>query len=116
MEQKYDKKKGSLLVSENVISSIVANAVAEIKGVSGLAKCKKSFLKALLRDENCGDIRVKFSGDVVELTLGIILKSGSRAVQVAEAIQTRVKEAVQEMTGLTVSRVNILISGIDYPA
>ena len=34
--------------------------------------------------------------------------------QVAEAIQSSVKESVQNMTGITVSKVNVVVTGIVF--
>ncbi|MFT3950895.1 MAG: Asp23/Gls24 family envelope stress response protein [Oscillospiraceae bacterium] len=117
MEQKFERKKGAVLVSESVVASITANAVNEISGVSAICTGKRSLLKRVtgVGDPEGADIRIVFSGDVVGITLSIILRGGHKAVSVAEVIQSRVKEAVQEMTGLTVSRVNVIIAGIDFP-
>ena len=57
-------------------------------------------------------IKVKLLGDIVEITLAVIVEQGYKVIMVAESIQDSVKSSVQSMTGITVSRVNVIISGI----
>ena len=46
------------------------------------------------------------------ITILIITEQGSKAVNVASAVQESVKSAVQSMTGIPVSKVNVNIVGI----
>ena len=48
------------------------------------------------------------------IDIHVNIKSGVNIPQVAEKIQAAVKEAVQNMTGIAVSRVNIDIAGIVF--
>ena len=41
-----------------------------------------------------------------------ITEQGSKAINVASAVQASVKSAVQNMTGITVSKVNVNVVGI----
>ena len=41
-------------------------------------------------------------------------KSGYNIVSVCEQIQERVKAAVQSMTGVTVSKVNVSVADVDF--
>lgn len=44
-----------------------------------------------------------------ELTLNLVVKFGAKIPAVAEKVQENVKSAVQNMTNVTVSRVNLVI-------
>ena len=48
------------------------------------------------------------------ISLHINVKSGVNIPSVSENVQRAVKEAVQNMTGIVVSRVNIVIAGIVF--
>ena len=59
--------------------------------------------------------RVKTLGDAVQIDININVVAGNKAAQVAHAVQNKVKSAVQSMTGLIVSKVNVKIDGILVP-
>ena len=110
------KVEKSLHISQDVIAQIVTNSVNEIEGVYGIAPVMKTPRQLWIRQENFGNIRIGLVDDVLSVSIGIILCRGAKAVSVAEEIQDKVKSAIETMTGLTVSEVNIRISGIqmDY--
>lgn len=105
---------GTLKIGENVIASIVKNSVSEINGVHSILPAKKSLRQFFINEENYGDIGISLNDGVVEISLKIVIKSGYKAISVAEEVQSEVKNSVQCMTGITVSRVNVVIADIDY--
>ena len=52
------------------------------------------------------------------ISIHLNVKAGVNIPQVSEKVQAAVKDAVQTMTGIAVSRVNIVVAGIvfDEPA
>lgn len=113
MDRQKSSKKGSLKISEEVIATIAHSAAVEIDGVEELASAKSSFKNVFIKPKQ-GYIIVSPMGDVVEITIGIIVKSGYKIAKVAEALQHNVKESVQGMTGITVSRVNVVVAGVSF--
>ena len=95
MNSNENECKGTLRISQDVLSEIAAAAACEIDGTV----CKKS------------DISVKYCGGASEISIALSLKPGVRAAACAEAVQESVRDSVQNMTGITVSRVNIKICG-----
>ena len=61
-----------------------------------------------------GPIRISMMGDVAAIDMKIVIKSGEKAVNVAQEVQTVVKENVQNMTGVPVARVNVIVSGVVF--
>ena len=57
-------------------------------------------------------VQVSLSKEAAVITISIITEQGSKAVNVASAVQESVKSAVQSMTGIPVSKVNVNIVGI----
>lgn len=87
--------KGTLRVSQDVISEIAAAVACEVDG----AECSRK------------DVSVKYTGEAAEVSLALMLRTGVRAAVCAETVQNAVRDSIQSMTGITVSRVNIKICG-----
>lgn len=100
---------GSLRISEDVVITVAQAAISEIKGVE-CPSCRGGFISGLFFRER--PVTVKKTGDVIEINAEVIVKRGINAVLAAEKIQEAVKADIQSMTGITVSKVNVLISGI----
>ena len=61
-----------------------------------------------------GPIKISMIGDVAAIDVNIVIKSGEKACEVAQEVQSSVKENVQNMTGVTVARVNVNVSGVSF--
>ncbi len=106
----------SLKVSDDVIAEIISNAVMEVDGVAGIAKAKKNPIKTVMKDKRKSDIKTELVGDVLEITVGIIIKSDAKAVATAENVQDKIKSSVQNMLNLTVTKVNVNIADCEEAA
>ncbi|MGN1133961.1 MAG: Asp23/Gls24 family envelope stress response protein [Oscillospiraceae bacterium] len=103
----------SLHISEDVIIGTIVNAVMEVEGVSKIAPVPKTIKQLWFNKPNHGEIKIDMSKDVLSVAMGVILKNGVKALAVSENIQNSVKDAAQNMLGITVSKVNVTIRGID---
>ena len=108
MEQETKTNVGDLRISEAVIVKMANYAIAEVAGVDGLAVRKSIFKK------KTAPIQVSLLGVVAEITAHITVKPGCRATTVAEQVQQTVKDQVQTMTGIAVSKVNVVVAGIAF--
>ncbi len=104
----------SLHISQDVVAQIITNSIAEIEGVYGIAPVMKTPRQIWLRQESFGNIRIGLVDDVLSVSIGIILESGTKAVAAAEEIQEKVKSSVQTMLGLTVAKVNVTVCGVHF--
>lgn len=103
---------GSLQISTDVIAKIARMAAMEVDGVKEV--CTSTGVKGFLgRPKN---ITVDLLEDVAEITLQIVVYYGSRIPAVCEKVQENVKSAVQNMTSITVSRVNVVVAGVQVKA
>ena len=96
------QENGNVLISEEVILSIVTHAVSEVEGIAGPGK--KSWGKS---------IKVTISETdalTIECTISVVY--GQQVVDVANAAQTAVINAIDSMTGIRVSEIDINVSGI----
>ena len=101
------QENGTVMISEDVIATIVEHALTEVDGVvKGGSDVigKKSWGKG---------IRIAIAEDNT-LTIGcnIIVGYGERVVNVAKAVQEAVAMAIESVTGVTVTDVNVNVCGI----
>ncbi len=114
MEVSQRSKKGTLRVSENVIISIANNAAMEVVGVSKISTRPFNVLKLFSSKVSGNAIRVTMLDGVAKISMSIIVFSGYNVSSVCEQIQAKVKSAVQSMTGVTVSKVNVSVVDVDF--
>ena len=111
--QNMDLQGGSLQISTEVIAKIARCASLEVEGVAEVScGTQNKKLKDLLEASIQPPVAVEMRDGTAELTLHLIMASGARIPAVAEKVQENVKSAVQNMTSVTVSRVNLVIAGL----
>ncbi len=111
--QNMNLQGGSLQISTEVIAKIARCAALEVEGVAEVScGTQNKKLKDLLEASIQPPVAVEMRDGTAELTLHLIMASGARIPAVAEKVQENVKSAVQNMTSVTVSRVNLVIAGL----
>lgn len=111
METSKKHTPGSIKVSEEVILKIAETAACEIEGVAAKGQ-RLEAPSALSRFR--GPVRARILGEAAAIKFDISVIDGYNAVKVAESIQHSVKSAVQNMTGFTVTKVDVNIAGVSY--
>lgn len=103
---------GSLQISTEVIAKIARLAAMEIEGVKEV--CTASGMKGFLGHPK--NVAVDLLDDVAEITLHLVVYYGAKIPPVCEKVQENVKAAVQNMTSITVSHVNVVVVGVQVKA
>lgn len=108
------QENGSVMISEDVISTIVEHAVVDVEGVVGLSTKpgadiaeiigKKSWAKGLKININ--------DQEQLSIDCNVVIAYGQSVVAVAKAVQEAVTGAVESMTSVKVSGVNVNVCGI----
>ena len=107
---------GNIHISGEVLAGIAAAAALETDGVSSLAANLGSDIAELLGKKNLAKgVRIRTEEDKVEVELSVLIVYGHTIPQVGKAIQDGVKAAIESMTGLEVSSVNVNVGGIVFP-
>lgn len=117
MEITSSNEKGNLIINEEAISSIAINAAKDVDGVSSFSSkptdvvstIKKGSLKVM------SPVRITQDGDDMDISIYINLLPNKKIKTVSENVQRNVHEAILNMTGKEVSKVNVIIAGIDFP-
>ena len=111
------EEQGNVYISEEVLAGISAAAALEIEGVSGLTANLGSDIAELLGKKSLAKgVSGKTEDDKVVVTLSILMAYGHTIPEVGKAVQEAVKNAVESMTGLEVSAVNVNVAGISLQA
>ena len=113
MNKKNSASVGNLKVSKDVIAKIAELAACEIAGVA--VENGHLFVSGSpigIPNLVMPPVRASVSKEAAVIDLSIVTEQGSKAVNVASNVQNNVKSAVQNMTGIPVSKVNVNIVGI----
>ena len=105
---------GSIKISEDVIASIAVTAALEIDGTAKVHQKLLTSAKNIVGTVKSAQkgVSVVTTSEGLDLTVQISVKNGYKIPDVALAVQNNVKEAVSNMTGLNVCRVNIIVSNV----
>ena len=105
---------GSVMISEDVVATIIENAIAEVEGVIGLSTKPGADIAELIGKKNWGrGMKITIAEDnELSVDCNVIVAYGQSVVAVAKAIQDAITSAVESMTGVKVSSVNVNICGI----
>ena len=112
--QNMDLRGGSLQISTEVLGKIARCAALEVAGVAEVScGSQNRKVKDFLERANVqSPVTVEMREGTAEITLHLVVAFGARIPSVAEKVQENVKTAVQNMTNVTVSRVDLVISGL----
>ena len=98
---------GNVMISEDVIATIVEHTLTEVEGVvkggSDVVgkKCWGKGLRIAIAEDNS-----------VSIGCNVIVVYGESVVDVAKSIQDAISNAVESVTGVTVSDVHVNVCGI----
>jgi len=110
----YEKDKiGEVQIADEVVAIIAGLAATEAEGVDAMAGNITNELVGKLGMKNLSKgVKVEVTEEHVSVNLSLNLKYGYSIPKVCENVQEKVKNAIENMTGLTVLDVNIKIAGV----
>lgn len=112
--QNQKVRSGSLKISNEVVASIAEYTVREIEGVVGLAPVLKGVSGLIAQRSEVNPVSIIFQDGVAVINLRLIIDGTVKLPVLSKAVQSAVKESVQNMTGIVVSKVNLQITGITF--
>lgn len=104
---------GRISIADDVVASIAGIAAMEVKGVSKLTgNISKELISKLGKKSLAKGVRIDIAEGKVRIDLSLELEYGNNIRKVSEAVQSKVKQSIENMTGLKVKAVNVIVSGI----
>ena len=108
------QENGNVMISEDVIATIVAHAANEVEGVVSLSVKAGADIVELIGKKNWGKgVKIVISeDDKLYIDCNVTIRYGQSVVAVAKAVQDAVTNAVESMTGVEIASVNVNVCGI----
>ena len=109
-----DDSNGSVQIADDVVAVIAGLAATEVKGVYAMAgNITNEIMSKVGRKNLSKGVKISVNGNRVKIALAIMMEYGYNIPGTSSKVQDRVKSAVENMTGLTVTDVDIRIASVE---
>ena len=114
INETVDTPEETIQIADDVVAVIAGKAVSEVEGVAEMAGGFAGGITEVLSGKKnlSKGIKVDIGEKEAKIDVNIIVEYGVRIPDVAFEIQNRVKKAVEAMTGLNVTNVNVHVQGV----
>ena len=107
---------GTVTVHPSVVATVARLTALAIPGVARVTNEWRLGMGRMLTHPGWRrGVDLSISGDVVVVDLYIVAEPEANLVQLGEALQREVSQAIQGMVGMEVSAVNVHIQDVDCP-
>lgn len=105
---------GEVKIADDVVATIAGLATTEVEGVASMQGNLTNEIVGKLGVKNLSKgVKIELMRGMVHAELSVIMRYGYSIPKTCNAIQDRVKTAIENMTGLSVESVNIRIVGVE---
>lgn len=110
-----DVTKEGMAIAPGVVETIVALAVRDVPGVASVGMSPTG-LRALIAPKQATDgISVSTAEDgTLQVAVELHIIGGHSLTEIADQVRTQIADAVLSQAGMTVSRVDVRIDGIQF--
>jgi uncharacterized alkaline shock family protein YloU len=116
-------ERGTTSIADEVVEKIAGIAVREVPGVYDIGGDVARLVAGLKERIGLGDaddetdrgMRVRLNGRTAEVNVTLVIEYGFIVHSVAEKVRTKVINAVENLLGLEVTEVNILVDDVHVP-
>lgn len=107
---------GNIRIADDVVAAIAGLAAAKVENVTDMSGGLAGDIAGILGRKNpAKGVKVQIGDKEAIIDISIIVDYGARIPDVAWKIQENVKKAVEYMTGLKVTAVNVHVQGVNFP-
>ena len=108
-----NKSCGDVVIANEVLAIIAGIAATEVEGVHSMdGGWSGQFISKLGIKDLARGVKVQVRDGEVKVDLSLNMEYGYAIPKVSDLVQDKVSASINNMTGLTVSEVNIRISGV----
>jgi uncharacterized alkaline shock family protein YloU len=104
---------GVVRINNDAITTIASTAAMEVRGVCKMGGGLRKTILEIIHGRSFGGVRVSTKDGEVKLVVSIIAQYGIDIPRVADEVQDNVKHAVEKMTGLVISEVDVVVEGVN---
>lgn len=103
-----------IMIDTDVIATYAGSVAVECFGIVGMAavSMKDGLVKLLKKDSLKHGINVIITDNKITLEFHVIVAYGVSISAVSDNLISNVKYRVEEFTGLTIEKINILVEGV----
>ena len=114
---KSEVEMGIVKISDEVVCIIAGLATTEVKGIIGMSAGLVGGITQILSGKKnlSKGVRVEVVENCANIDLFVVVEYGVKIPEVAMQVQENVKKAVESMTGLTVSGINVHVQDVFVP-
>jgi len=108
---------GIVKISDEVVAVISGIAATEIKGIIGMSANLVGGITQILsgRKNLSKGVKVSVGENAAAIDLYVVVEYGLKIPEVAYQVQENVRKAVESMTGLNVTAVNVHVQNVSVP-
>lgn len=107
------ESEGNIKIADDVIAKIAAVAANSVDGVIESTLSFKAGVADMFGVKNTTKgVKVSVGESEAIIDMYVTIEYGKNLVEICKIVQAKVKEAVENMTGLNVIEVNVHVSGI----
>ncbi len=105
---------GTVKIADDVVAMIAGLAAMEVDGISAMSGNITNELMSKVGVKNLAKgVKVEVFGKRVKVDIALIVEYGYNIPVISQKVQAKVQAAIQNMTGLEVTDVNIRIAGVN---
>ena len=105
---------GEIKISNEVITAIAAQALAEIKGVSMAQTAAEGFVDKLVKKNSQRGVKIYMDEGTknADIDVHIMIAYGINIPEISWKVQDAVKKNVEAMTDISVNKVNVFVDNV----
>ncbi len=110
-----NKEVGRIVIADEVIATIAGTAALEVEGVCSMptgTNNKGNLINWINKKNYSKDVEVEVVDNEIYVNISAVIKYGYNISNTSNELQEKIKSALELMTGMTVSEVNVSIIGV----
>ena len=108
----FSNNDGIVQISDDVLVTIVQTAALEIDGVHSINKTLANEIIGKLGKKSFKGISILNENNKLTININLTIKQDYKILDVAKNVQLKVKNAIENMTGLEIDKININVVSI----
>ncbi|MGG0816075.1 Asp23/Gls24 family envelope stress response protein [Paenibacillus alvei] len=116
-EKQLNKHGGNILISDDVVATIAGLAALETPGIAAMSGGLSDDWVKMLSGKNLQKgVSVKVGEVEAAIDLRVIVVYGMKIHEVCHQLQVNIRDAVQNMTGLSVVEIHVKVEEVSFKA